>query len=74
MGIKESYFNIREIAEFLLNTGNSFASTCWESDKGVSGQITYTESSKWFKRFFPTNQSQYLFRLMESQVTQYSQF
>jgi len=73
MGIRESKFNIREIEEFLFNTGNTFASTCWANDKGVSGQITYTETSKWFQRYFPTNQGQYLFRLMESKVTQYSE-
>jgi hypothetical protein len=74
MGIKESTFITREIGEFLFNTGNTFASSCWESDHGVSGQITYTNASKWFQRYFPTNQGQYLFRLMECHVTQYSQF
>lgn len=73
MGIKESTFNIREIEEFLFNSGNEFASACWANDKGVTGQITYTESAKWFQRFFPKNKAQYIFSLMEYKVTQYSE-
>ena len=72
MGIKETKFITREIEEFLFNTGNTFASSCWVNDKGVSGQITYTEASKWFQRFFPSNQGQYLFKLMELRLTQYA--
>lgn len=70
--MENTNFNIREIEEFLLNTGNKFASACWVNDNGVSGEIEYIKVTKWFKKFFPANKAQYLFRLMETKVTQYA--
>jgi hypothetical protein len=57
-----------QVEQFLLNTGNSFASLCWSSDVNEE-RPTYTQTATWFKRFFPTNQAQYLFRLAECRCT-----
>ena len=69
MGIKESTFNKSDIEQFLSNTGNSFASTCWYADI-TTDRPTYDQTCTWFKRFFTTNQAQYLFRLAECRCTQ----
>lgn len=69
MAIKESTFNKTDIQQFLSNTGNSFASTCWYNDINTETP-TYTQTANWFKRFFTTNQAQYLFGLAECRCTQ----
>jgi hypothetical protein len=69
MPLKESTFSKQEVEQFLLNTGNSFASLCWSSDVNEE-RPTYTQTATWFKRFFPTNQAQYLFQLAECRCTQ----
>jgi hypothetical protein len=69
MAIKESTFNKSDIEQFLSNTGNSFASSCWYNDINEE-RPTHTQTADWFKRFFPTNQAQYLFRLAECRCTQ----
>lgn len=71
--MKESTFSKQEIEQFLLNTGNSFASLCWSNDINED-RPTYTRTSKWFQRFFPSNQAQYLFRLAECRCTQESAY
>lgn len=69
MALKESTFSKHEVEQFLSNTGNSFASLCWSNDI-TEERPTYTKTATWFKRFFPTNQAQYLFRLAECRCTQ----
>lgn len=69
MALKESTFSKHEVQQFLLNTGNSFASSCWLNDINEE-RPTYTQTAKWFQRFFPSNQAQYLFRLAECHCTQ----
>lgn len=73
MAIKESTFSKIDIEQFLLNTGNSFASLCWANDINES-HPTYTQTAKWFQKFFPANQAQYLFRLAECRCTQESSY
>jgi hypothetical protein len=69
MAIKESTFNKSDIEQFLSNTGNPFASLCWSSDINED-RPTYTQTATWFKRFFPANQAQYLFQLLNCRFTQ----
>jgi len=75
MAISETTFNKEEIESFLCNIGQRFAQVCWHNDMVIDhdgDRVTYTETSKWFKRFFPSNVSQYLFRLVEAHCTQHS--
>jgi len=67
--MNESTFSKQEIEQFLLNTGNSFASLCWANDINED-RATYIKTAKWFQRFFPSNQAQYLFRLAECECIQ----
>jgi hypothetical protein len=69
MALKESTFSKEDVQQFLLNTGNSFASSCWYNDINEE-RPTFTQTANWFKRFFPTNQAQYLFRIAECRCTQ----
>jgi hypothetical protein len=71
--IQESHFSVHEVESFLCNIGLRFAQTCWHNDMivdGDSNRVSYTQTANWFKRFFPSNQNQYLFRLLEAHCTQ----
>jgi len=72
--VKSSTFNRHEVENFLINTGNTFAARCWYVDKvhgATESRICHTEVAKWFRGYFPSNMNQYLFRLLECEVTQY---
>lgn len=75
--MKDSKFNSRQVERFLQNSGLNFASVCFHNDfvsksfhQEERFDVTHQQVSDWFKRFFPSNQNQYLFRLMECECTQ----
>jgi hypothetical protein len=71
MAIQSSTFSKREIGEFLRNTNNAYAASCWNSDI-KSETPTWLETSNWFQRWFTdSNVGQYTFRLAELVCTQY---
>jgi hypothetical protein len=75
MAITETTFNVHEIESFLCNVGQRFAQVCWHNDMVVDGnsdRVTYTQTSKWFAKFFPSNTNQFLFRLAEAHCTQHT--
>lgn len=71
MALSETTFSKVEIKEFLRNSGNTYPSICWDFDI-TKERPTYTETADWFKRYFPSNMNQYMFRMAECECTQYS--
>ena len=70
MAIQSSTFRKTEIENFLLVTDHKYAAACWVSDI-VSETPTWLETCNWFSSYFPSNQAQFLFRLVECHCTQY---
>jgi hypothetical protein len=71
----QSTFSVYEVEDFLLNIGQRFAHVCWHNDMIVDGnsdRVSHVKVSDWFKKFFPSNTNQYLFRLLESHCVQFS--
>ena len=71
MAIASSTFSKHEISEFLRNTNNLYAASCWSLDI-ESERPDHTTVAKWFSRhFLDSNRAQYMFRLVECHCTQY---
>ena len=70
--LAESTFNKMEIVEFLVNTNNGFASSCFLNDISED-RPSHTRVARWFKNHFPANTSQYMFRLAEAHCVQTSE-
>jgi hypothetical protein len=70
---RESTFSVHEIESFFSSIEKSFARACWHVEMvygNESGRVTHSEATEWFKRYFPSNENQFLFRLMETHCVQ----
>lgn len=66
-----SQFKSKDVEQFLMNSGNNFASLCWHNDTIGIEFVDSIRVSNWFKKHFPANVNQFLFRTLETQVVQY---
>lgn len=59
-------YSKHEIEQFLLNTNNNFAASCFYNDH-IDDRVTWLQAANWFQRYFADpNTGQFLFRLMEA--------
>jgi hypothetical protein len=72
MKLAESTYNAYEIENFLFENNKKFAATAWYMDMiGIfeGERVPQSAAEKWFTKFFPANENQYMFRLMQSHCT-----
>jgi len=64
-----THFNIEVVKDFLIDVVDKpIASGHWKSYcdcQDNDGTIEYIQTGEWFKRYFPSNENQFLFRLLE---------
>lgn len=63
-------FKTADVEKFLVDSGNNFASLCWHNYI-TTDYVDSITVANWFKRHFPSNVNQFLFRSLEANVTQY---
>ena len=62
---KETTYSVNDIALF-LNRDYPYAATCWGQDMVGNERVTVSAVEKWFKRYFPSNVNQMVFRQMQA--------
>ena len=72
MAISQWTFNTLEVRLF-LNRQYPYAAQCFAQDF-TTETVPAIKVEKWFKSYFPSNMNQYMYRLLEANVTQTLQY